>query len=48
MPLQPTPDDIAAAREALVAADPALARVHAQTPAFEWRLRVGGFEGDPG
>lgn len=45
MPPQPTPDDIAAAREALVAADPALARVHAQTPAFEWRLRVGGFEG---
>ena len=45
MPLQPTPDDIADAREALVAADPALARVHAQTPAFEWRLRVGGFEG---
>ena len=45
MPLQPTPDDIAAAREALVAADPPLARVHAQTPAFEWRLRVGGFEG---
>lgn len=45
MPLQPTPHDIAAAREALVAADPALARVHAQTPAFEWRLRVGGFEG---
>ena len=45
MPLQPTPDDIAAARDALVAADPALARVHAQTPAFEWRLRVGGFEG---
>lgn len=45
MPLRPTPDDIAAARDALVAADPALARVHAQTPAFEWRLRVGGFEG---
>lgn len=45
MPLQPTPHDIAAAREALVAADPAMARVHAQTPAFEWRLRVGGFEG---
>lgn len=45
MSLQPTPDDIAAAREALVAADPALARVHAQTPPFEWRLRVGGFEG---
>ena len=45
MPPQPTPQDIAAAREALVAADPALARVHAQTPAFEWRLRVGGFEG---
>ena len=45
MSLQPTPDDIVAAREALVAADPALARVHAQTPPFEWRLRVGGFEG---
>ncbi|MEN5363471.1 DNA-3-methyladenine glycosylase family protein [Brevundimonas intermedia] len=45
MPSQPTPHDIAAAREALVAADPAMARVHAQTPAFEWRLRVGGFEG---
>ncbi|WP_426018749.1 DNA-3-methyladenine glycosylase family protein [Brevundimonas sp. DWR2-3-1b1] len=45
MPPQPTPQDIAAAREALVAADPAMARVHAQTPAFEWRLRVGGFEG---
>lgn len=45
MPLQPTPDDIAAARAALVAADPVLAAVHAQTPPFEWRLRVGGFEG---
>lgn len=45
MPLQPTPDDIAAASEALVAADPVLAAVHAQTPPFEWRLRVGGFEG---
>lgn len=45
MPSQPTPHDIAAAREALVAADPAMARVHAQTPAFEWRLRAGGFEG---
>ena len=45
MPLQPTPDDIAAAREALVAAAPVLAAVHAQTPPFEWRLRVGGFEG---
>lgn len=33
------------AREALVASDPALARAHAQTPAFEWRVRTGGFEG---
>ena len=41
----PTPDDIAAARQALVAADPALVRVDAQTPPLEWRLRVGGFEG---
>ncbi|KQR56435.1 DNA-3-methyladenine glycosylase [Brevundimonas sp. Leaf168] len=45
MPFAPTPDDIAAARQALVAADPALARVDAQTPPLEWRLRVGGFEG---
>ena len=45
MPFAPTPDDIAAARQALVAADPALARVDAQTPPMEWRLRVGGFEG---
>jgi DNA-3-methyladenine glycosylase II len=25
--------------------DPALARAHAGTPAFEWRTRTGGFEG---
>ena len=45
MAVAPTPDQIAAAREALAAADPALARAHAQTPAFEWRLRPGGYEG---
>ncbi|WP_295171848.1 DNA-3-methyladenine glycosylase 2 family protein [uncultured Brevundimonas sp.] len=45
MPFAPTPDDIAAARRALVAADPALVRVDAQTPPLEWRLRIGGFEG---
>lgn len=45
MPFAPTPDDIAAARRALVTADPALVRVDAQTPPLEWRLRVGGFEG---
>jgi len=45
MPFAPTLDDIAAARQALVAADPALVRVDAQTPPLEWRLRVGGFEG---
>lgn len=45
MPLAPTAQDIAAAREALAAADPALARAHAQTPVFEWRLRPGGYEG---
>ncbi len=45
MPFAPTPDDIAAARRALVAADPALVCVDAQTPPLEWRLRVGGFEG---
>jgi DNA-3-methyladenine glycosylase II len=45
MPLSPTPSQIAAARDALAILDPALARAHAQTPAFEWRLRTGGFEG---
>ena len=34
-----------ARRAALVAADPALARAHAQTPAFAWRSRPGGFAG---
>jgi len=38
-------DDIEAARRTIVGIDPALARAHAQTPAFEWRRRVGGFEG---
>lgn len=45
MPAPPSLQDIAAARAALAAADPALARAHAQTPPFEWRLRTGGFEG---
>jgi len=45
MVVAPTPQDIAAAREALAAADPALARAHRQTPVFEWRLRPGGYEG---
>lgn len=33
------------ARQHLSAADPVMARVHAQTPPIEWRLRTGGFEG---
>ena len=41
----PSPAEIAVARLALIAADPALAEAHAQTPAFEWRTRPGGFEG---
>lgn len=41
----PTPDQIAAARQALADADPTLARAHAQTPVFEWRARTGGYEG---
>ena len=45
MPLPLTPARIAAARAALVTLDPALAQAHAQTPAFEWRVRTGGFEG---
>lgn len=38
-------DDIEAARRAVVATDPRLARAHEQTPAFQWRRRTGGFEG---
>ncbi|MDZ4111751.1 MAG: DNA-3-methyladenine glycosylase [Brevundimonas sp.] len=38
-------DDIEAARRMVVELDPGLARAHEQTPAFEWRRRVGGFEG---
>jgi DNA-3-methyladenine glycosylase II len=45
MPVAPNPSQIAAARAALAVADPALARAHATTPAFEWRLRPGGYEG---
>ena len=45
MPVAPTLEDIATAREALAQADPALARAHAHTPAYEWRLRPGGYEG---
>jgi DNA-3-methyladenine glycosylase II len=45
LPTIPTADQIAAARLALAEADPALARALAWTPVFEWRTRVGGFEG---
>jgi len=45
MPTPPGFANIAAAREQLAALDPALARAHAQTPVFEWRLRPGGYEG---
>ncbi|MCZ8088178.1 MAG: DNA-3-methyladenine glycosylase 2 family protein [Brevundimonas sp.] len=45
MPSAPSPDALHAAREALAAADPALARAHAALPPFAWRLRPGGFEG---
>ena len=45
MPTPPSFADISAAREQLTALDPALARAHAQTPVFEWRLRPGGYEG---
>lgn len=45
MPVAPSPVQIAVAREALAALDPALACAHRQTPPFEWRLRPGGFEG---
>lgn len=39
----PDAADIAQAREVLAALDPALARAHAVTPVFEWRLRPSGF-----
>lgn len=45
MAVIPTPEEVAAARLALVALDPALARAHAVTPVFDWRVREGGFSG---
>ena len=41
----PSAEQIAVARLDLALRDPALARAHAQTPMFEWRVRTGGFEG---
>jgi len=43
MPLTPT--ELAAARQALADRDPALARAHALTPPFVWRVRQAGFVG---
>ena len=43
MPL--TPDELNAARTELVRLDPALARAHAQCPAFDWRVGDRGFLG---
>jgi DNA-3-methyladenine glycosylase II len=43
--IAPAPLQIQQARLRLSAADPALARVHAAIPEFEWRLRPGGFAG---
>jgi len=40
-----TPEALAVAREDLARMDPALARAHAQTPVFDWRVREGGFVG---
>jgi DNA-3-methyladenine glycosylase II len=45
MPVPPDSVQIAAARDALVALDPALDEAHRRLPVFEWRLRTGGFEG---
>jgi DNA-3-methyladenine glycosylase II len=41
----PTPAQILAARARLAGADPALARVDAAVPSFDWRMRPGGFAG---
>ena len=43
MPL--TSEQLAVAREDLVRLDPALARAHAQTPPFDWRVGDRGFRG---
>jgi DNA-3-methyladenine glycosylase II len=45
MPAPPSARRIAVAREALGRLDLSLGRALAQTPVFEWRHRVGGFEG---
>lgn len=42
-PAPPSDIEIAAMRRDLAAADPALAALEAQTPAFTWRVRPGGF-----
>jgi DNA-3-methyladenine glycosylase II len=41
----PSPGRIVEIRRELARRDPALARVDAETPAFEWRVREGGYEG---
>lgn len=41
----PSADAILTARKTLAAADPALAAVEAVTPAFAWRVGLGGFPG---
>lgn len=45
MPEPLNAEQLAAAREALVALDPALGEAHRGLPVFEWRARTGGFEG---
>lgn len=45
MPAPPAVEDLAAARRALVAADPALAELDASVAPFAWRTRPGGFAG---
>ena len=41
----PSAETLLSAREALAAADAALAVAHAATPTFAWRSRTGGFTG---
>ena len=41
----PSADKILSAREALAAADPALATAHAAVPPFTWRAQVKGYAG---
>lgn len=45
MPIAPSVHDVIEARRLLASVDPVMARIDADMPPLEWRLRTGGFEG---